>query len=50
MKMESLIKSALLLLAMIVPATAVAYDSEVDGIYYNSNGSSLVTKEMRYNH
>ena len=29
----------LLLLALIMPVTASAYDFEVDGIYYNKNGT-----------
>ena len=33
--MKSLIKTALLLLALLLPATATAYDFMVDGIYYN---------------
>ena len=36
--MKSLIKTALLLLALLLPATATAYDFEVDGIYYDING------------
>ena len=36
--MKHLIKSAILLLALL-PATAAAYDFEVDGIYYNINGN-----------
>ncbi len=38
--MKHLIKSALFLLALIVPATALAHDFEVDGIYYNINGTT----------
>ena len=39
--MKHLFKATLLplLLAIILPATAIAYDFEVDGIYYNINGS-----------
>ena len=33
--MKSLITSALLLLALLMPTVAAAYDFEVDGIYYN---------------
>ena len=33
--MKNLITSALLLLALLLPATAAAYDFEADGIYYN---------------
>ena len=36
--MKHLIKSALLIMALLVPASATAYDFEVDGIYYNRNG------------
>ena len=36
--MKHLITSAFLLLALLLPANAVAYDFEVDGIYYNING------------
>lgn len=35
MKMKSFITCALLLLALLLPASAAAYDFEVDGIYYN---------------
>ena len=37
--MKSLIKSALLMLALLLPATAAAHDFEVDGIYYIINGN-----------
>lgn len=37
--MKRLIISALLLMALLLPATAAAYDFEVDGIYYNVNGN-----------
>ena len=37
--MKSLIKSALLMLALLLPATATAHDFEVDGIYYIINGN-----------
>ena len=33
--MKQLLKSTLLLLALLLPATATAHDFEVDGIYYN---------------
>lgn len=35
--MKNLIQSILLLLASLVPLTALAYDIEIDGIYYNSS-------------
>ena len=41
-KMKSLIKTTLLLLALMLPVTAAAYDFEVDGIYYNITGTSTV--------
>ena len=37
--MKSLIKTSLLLLALLLPATAAAYDFEVDGIYYDIDGN-----------
>ena len=37
--MKSLITSALLMLALLLPATATAHDFEVDGIYYIINGN-----------
>ena len=39
--MKSLISSMLLLLVLLLPATAFAYDFEVDGIYYNINGNDV---------
>jgi len=43
--MKSFITSTLLLLALLLPATATAFDFEVDGIYYNINGNeATVTK------
>ena len=40
--MKHLISSAILLLALLLPATAAAYDFEVDGIYYNVTGTNTV--------
>ena len=37
--MKKIIKLTLLLLAFLLPATAVAHDFEVNGIYYNIDGS-----------
>ena len=37
--MKNLVTSALLVLALLLPATAAAYDFEVDGIYYDINGN-----------
>ena len=37
--MKHLFKLSLLLLAVLLPATATAHDFEVDGIYYNINGN-----------
>ena len=45
--MRSFIISTLLLLALILPATAHAQDFEVDGIYYNINGNK-VTVSVTY--
>ena len=38
--MKHLIKTALFLLALIIPATALAHDFEVNGIYYNITGTT----------
>ena len=38
--MKHLFQSLLLLLALLLPATATAHDFEVDGIYYNINGNT----------
>ena len=47
--MKSMIKSALLLLSLLLPATAAAYDFEVDGIYYNIYGNEAsVTNGNNY--
>ena len=37
--MKTIIRTTFLLLALLLPATAVAHDFEVDGIYYNINGN-----------
>ena len=47
MKMKSLITSALLLLALLLPSTAAAYDFEVDGIYYKINGNEVIVTYQR---
>jgi len=50
--MKHLFNLSLLLLALLLPATASAYDFEVDGIYYNisSNNTVEVTyKDTNYN-
>ena len=41
MTMKHLFKALLLLLALFLPAIATAHDFEVDGIYYNINGSEV---------
>ena len=41
MKMRSLIKTTFLLMALLLPATAIAQDFEVDGIYYSINGNEV---------
>jgi len=44
--MKSCIKTALLLMALLLPASAAAHDIEVDGIYYNIYGNeAAVTYE-----
>lgn len=35
--MKHILNTSLMLLALLMPATAIAYDIEVDGIYYNIN-------------
>ncbi len=39
--MRSLIKTTFLLMALLLPATAIAQDFEVDGIYYSINGNEV---------
>ena len=39
--MKKIIKLTLLLLAFLLPPTAVAHDFEVNGIYYNINGNNV---------
>ena len=39
--MKHLIKLTFLLLCFLMPATAIAHDFEVDGIYYNINGNRV---------
>ena len=38
--MRHFLTSILLLLTILLPATAMAHDFEVDGIYYNINGNN----------
>ncbi len=40
--MKKIIKLTLLLLAFLLPATAVAHDFEVNGIYYNIDGNNAI--------
>ena len=49
--MKKIIQTALLLLAFLLPATALAHDFEVGGIYYKINGDDVeVTyKGTQYN-
>ena len=44
--MNRFLQTTLLLLALLLPATATAYDFEVDGIYYNV--TSAFTVEVTY--
>ena len=47
--MKLFFKLSLMLLALLLPATAAAYDFEVDGIYYNINGNEAeVTYESQF--
>ena len=47
--MKKIIKLTLLLLAFLLPATAVAHDFEVNGIYYNIDGNNAtVTYQGTY--
>jgi uncharacterized protein YjdB len=48
--MKHLIKLAFLLLALILPATATAYDFEVNGIYYNILNNNEVEVTYREQH
>ena len=43
--MERLIRFALLMLSLLLPAIAIAYDFEVDGIYYNINGNEVTVTQ-----
>ena len=38
--MKHLIHTIMLMLGLMLPATALAYDLEADGIYYNINGQN----------
>ena len=38
--MKKIIQTTLLLLALLPPATALAHDFEVNGIYYNINATN----------
>lgn len=46
--MKQLFRFSVLLLASILPATATAYDFEVDGIYYNIIGSNAIVTYKSY--
>ena len=49
--MKHLLFSILLLLALLMPSTALAYDFEVGGIYYDINGSeATVAQSPSYNY
>ena len=43
--MKHFIKLSLLLLTLLPPATAMAYDFKVDGIYYNINGNEATVTD-----
>ena len=46
--MKQLFRFSLLLLALLLPATASAYDFEVDGIYYNINGNEATVTHKNW--
>ena len=46
--MKHLFRLSLLLLALLLPATVLAYNFEVDGIYYNINGNKATVTYQRY--
>ena len=46
--MKQLLKLSLLLLALLLPTTATAYDFEVDGIYYNISGNEATVTYQQY--
>ena len=46
--MKHLIKSILLLLALLLPATSSAYDFQVNGIYYNKSGTNATVTYKSY--
>ena len=46
--MKQLIQTTILLLALLLPALATAYDFEVDGIYYNINGNEAAVTHHRH--
>ena len=46
--MKQLFKLSFLLLALLMPATALAYDFEVDGIYYNKSGTNAYVTYRNY--
>ena len=43
--MKNLFKLTLLVLAILLPSTATAYDFEVDGIYYTTNGNEAIVAD-----
>jgi len=47
--MKRIINLSLLLLALLLPATATAYDFKVDGIYYNINGNNATVTYANWN-
>ena len=51
-KMKNFLSSTLLLLALLIPTTAAAYDFEVDGIYYGikDNEAVVTFKEIFFDH
>ena len=44
MIMKNFIKTTLLVLALMLPATATAHDFEADGIYYKIAGTGVIVR------
>ena len=47
--MKKIIQTSLLLLALLLPATAFALDIEVNGIYYQTDGDKAMVTNQNYN-
>ena len=47
--MKQIYRLSLMLLALLLPATATAHDFEVDGIYYDLNGNEATVTHNNFN-